>query len=111
MVMAWLERLHYSSANPLIVFGRVPFFYYVAHLAAAHLIAIGMNLVRYGQTSFLLFAPPSMGTPSQLFPSDYAFPLWTVYAVWIGVLVLLYPVCLWFSQLKQRRRDWWLTYL
>jgi uncharacterized membrane protein len=109
--MAWLEGFHFSSANPLVVFGRVPFFYYVAHLAVAHLIAIAMNFVRYGRTSFLLIAPPSMGTPSTLFPPDYGFPLWTVYAVWAAVLVLLYPACLWFSRLKQRRRDWWLTYL
>lgn len=111
VAMAWLERVHFSSANPLVVFGRVPFFYYVAHLGVAHLIAIGMNFVRYGRASFLLIAPPSMGTPSNVFPPNYGFPLWTVYAVWAAVLLLLYPLCLWFSRLKQRRRDWWLTYL
>lgn len=109
--MAWLEKFHFHFANPLIVFGRVPFFYYGAHLLLAHLIAIGMNLVRYGAKSFLLIAPPSMGGASKLFPVDYGFPLWTVYAVWVVVLLLLYPVCLWFARLKQRRHDWWLTYL
>jgi len=109
--MAWLERLHFSFTNPLIVFGRVPFFYYGSHLLVAHLIAIAMNFARYGRTSFLLSAPPSMGSPSELFPSDYGFPLWTVYAVWVGVLPLLYPACLWFARLKQHRHAWWLTYL
>ncbi len=111
VVMAWLERFHFRFNNPLIVFGRVPFFYYGAHLLLAHLIAIGMNFVRYGARSFLLIAPPSMGSSSTLFPVDYGFPLWTVYAVWVVVLVLLYPACLWFARLKQRRHDWWLTYL
>lgn len=111
LALAWLEKFHLPFTNPLIVFGRVPFFYYGAHLALAHLIAIGMNFVRYGAKSFLLIAPPSMGGPSDLFPADYGFPLWTVYAVWIGVLLLLYPACLWFARLKQRRHDWWLTYL
>ena len=109
--MAWLERFHFSFNNPLIVFGRVPFFYYGAHLLVAHLIAIAMNFARYGRTSFLLIAPPSMGSPSDVFPPDYGFPLWTVYAVWIGVLLLLYPACLGFARLKQHRHDWWLTYL
>lgn len=109
--MAWLERLHFSFNNSLTVFGRVPFFYYGAHLLVAHLIAIAMNFARYGRTSFLLIAPPSMGSPSELFPPDYGFPLWTVYAVWMGVLLLLYPACLWFARLKQHRHDWWLTYL
>ena len=109
--MAWLEKFHFHFTNPLIVFGQVPFFYYGAHLLLAHLIAIGMNFVRYGAKSFLLIAPPSMGGPSELFPVGYGFPLWTVYAVWVVVILLLYPACLWFARLKQRRDDWWLTYL
>ncbi|MGH9503059.1 MAG: DUF1624 domain-containing protein [Terriglobales bacterium] len=109
--LAGLERFRFSSTNPLIVFGRVPFFYYATHLLAAHLIAIAMNFARYGRTSFLLIAPPSMGSRSELFPPNYGFPLWTVYAVWVGVLLLLYPACLWFARLKQRRHNWWLAYL
>lgn len=111
VAMALLEKCNFKFTNPLIVFGRVPFLYYGAHLFLAHLIEIVMNFVRYGAKPFLLLAPPSMGSPSELFPPDFGFPLWTVYAVWIVVLVLLYPVCLWFARLKQRRHDWWLTYL
>ncbi len=111
VVMAWLEKFHFPFTNPLIVFGRVPFFYYGAHLLLAHLIEIGMNFVRYGAKPFLLIAPPSMGSSSELFPADYGSPLWTVYAVWVVLLLLLYPACLWFARLKQRRHDWWLTYL
>jgi uncharacterized membrane protein len=111
VVMAWLERFQFRSTNPLIVFGRVPFFYYVAHMFLAHAIAIAMNYARYHSHSFLWIAPPSMGSPSTLFPADYGFSLWAVYAVWIVVLALLYPACLWFARLKQRRHDWWLTYL
>jgi uncharacterized membrane protein len=111
IVLAWLERLHFQSANPLIVFGRVPFFYYAAHLLVAHVIAVGMNFVRYGRAPFLFLAPPSMGSPSNLFPADYGFPLWTVYAVWVAVLLLLYPACRWFARLKQQRKSWWLSYL
>jgi uncharacterized membrane protein len=109
--LGWLERFHFSFTNPLIVFGRVPFFYYGAHLLVAHLIAIAMNFLRYGPTSFLLIAPPSMGSPRELFPPDYGFPLWTVYVVWVVVLLLLYPACGWFARLKQRRHDRWLSYL
>ena len=111
IALAWLERFRFAPTNPLLVFGRVPFFYYVAHLALAHFIAILMNFARYGWKPFLLLAPPSMGSPSELFPPNYGYPLWTVYLVWIVVLVTLYPACLWFSRLKQRRHDWWLSYL
>jgi len=91
--MAWLDRFHFSFTNPLIVFGRVPFFYYAAHLLVAHLIAFAMNFARYGRPPFLLIPPPSMGSLSELFPPNYGFPLWTVYAIWIAVLLLLYPAC------------------
>lgn len=111
IAMAWLERFHFTSTHPLTVFGRVPFFYYITHLALAHLVAIAMNFARYGWHHFLLLAPPSMGSPSSLFPPNYGYPLWTVYAVWVVVLITLYPACLWFSRLKQRSHDWWLSYL
>jgi uncharacterized membrane protein len=111
LAMAWLERARLSSASPLIVFGRVPFLYFMVHLAVIHAIAIAMNFVRYGNTRFLLTPAPSMGGSPQMFPSDYGFPLWLVYAVWIVVLVMLYPLCRRYAQLKQQRRAWWLSYL
>jgi uncharacterized membrane protein len=109
--VAWLDRFQFSFTNPLIVFGRVPFFYYAAHLLVAHLIAVAMNFARYGRLPFLLIPPPSMGSPSELFPLNYGFPLWTVYSIWIVVLLLLYPACLWFARVKQRHHEWWLSYL
>ena len=111
IALALLEGSRFSPGNPLVVFGRVPFFYYVLHLALAHLIMIGMNFVRYGRAPFLLLAPPSMGSDAKLFPPNFGYPLWAVYVVWIVVLLLLYPVCRWFARLKQRRHDWWLSYL
>ena len=34
-----------------------------------------------------------------------------VYAVWLMVVVALYPLCAWFAQLKRRRSEWWWSYL
>jgi uncharacterized membrane protein len=106
-----LERFRLASKNPAIVFGRVPFFYYAAHMLLAHLVAIAINLVRYGWKPVLLQAPPSMGGPQQLFPPNYGFSLWTVYIVWAFVLLLLYRPCRWFASLKQRHHSWWVSYL
>jgi uncharacterized membrane protein len=111
VAMAWLERRQLSAANPVMVFGRVPFFFFVVHLAVIHSLAIILGLLRYGRTSFLLIPPPSMGSMRQEFPAGYGYGLWVVYMVWIGVIAILYPVCRRFAQLKQRRRDWWLSYL
>ena len=42
---------------------------------------------------------------------DDSFPLWVVYAAWIGGLLLLYPLCLWYGNLKQRNKHCLLSYL
>ncbi len=109
--LAPLERVRLSPHNPLIVFGRVPFFFFVTHVALIHLVAVAFGFLRYGGHSFLLMPAPSMGGPRQMFPSGYGYSLWVVYAVWLGVIVALYPACRWFADLKQRRRSWWLSYL
>ncbi len=111
LVMAWLERVHLSQRHPLIVFGRVPFFFYTIHLAVEHLLAILLAWSRYGSGRYLLLPPPSMGGASAAFPAGYGFPLWAVYVTWAAVIVMLYPLCRCFAQVKQKRGDWWLSYL
>jgi uncharacterized membrane protein len=111
VALAWLERLRFSLHNPLIVFGRVPFFYFVTHIALIHLVAVALGFIRYGAHGFLLLPAPSMGGPAKMFPAGYGYSLWVAYAVWLGVVAALYPLCRWFADLKQRRRSWWLSYL
>jgi len=111
LAMAWLERPRLPSTNPLVVFGRVPLFFFLVHLAVIHVLSIAMNFLRYGSTSFLFLPAPSMGGPREMFPPGYGYGLWVVYAVWIAVIAMLYPLCRWYAQLKQERRDWWLSYV
>jgi uncharacterized membrane protein len=111
IAMALLERIQLSDSNPMLIFGRVPFFYFLIHLAVIHGIAILISFIRYGRTPFLWMNAPSLGGSRDLFPADFGVSLWVVYAVWIAVVVALYPVCHRFAQLKRERRDWWLSYL
>jgi len=110
--LACLEGPRFSSRNPLIVFGRVPFFFFLFHMALAHGFAVLLPAFRYGFHSFLLLPPPSLAGPRDAFPADYGFSLPTTYLVWVAVIGTSYPVCLWYANLKNRRRDlWWLRYL
>jgi hypothetical protein len=35
-----------------------------------------------------------------------------VYAIWLGAVILLYPLCRWYADVKRRRSDLqWLRYL
>ncbi len=110
-VLGWIDRARASDSNPLIVFGRVPLFYFVLHLPLIHAIQIGMTWLKYGAAPFLFLPPPTLGTDRNAFPPDYGWSLGVTYLVWIAVVVLMYPICLWFARLKARKRSWWLSYL
>jgi uncharacterized membrane protein len=109
MALGWLARRRLSPDHPLVIIGRVPLFYYVVHFWLIHVLASAAAWLRYGQASFAwLYRPlPSMGVPRDLFPPDFGYPLWVVYAVWILVVLLLYPLCRWYAGVKARRRSWW----
>lgn len=98
---AWLE--------PLLVFGRVPLFYYLLHLPLLHAIAIGVQVARGGDATWMFGTPPepSVFTP----PEGYGYGLPVVYLIWAIAIVLLYVPCRWFAALKARRRERWLSYL
>ncbi|MFS8066603.1 MAG: hypothetical protein ACMG6S_09560 [Byssovorax sp.] len=60
-------------------------------------------MARYG-TQALSFGPNNL-------PADYGYGLPVVYAVWAAVVLMLYPACRWFADLKRQRRDLrWLGY-
>jgi uncharacterized membrane protein len=113
LALAWLDRPTLTPSNPLVLFGRVPLFYFVVHFYAAHLIADVLAALRYGGRSraFLFQPVPSMGGSRQLFPPDFGYDLWVVYVAWVLLILALYPVCRWFADLKRRRREWWWSYL
>jgi uncharacterized membrane protein len=116
LLLAGFDRIDRSFSgfwrkNPLLVFGRVPLFYFLIHFLLIHLLTIPFAYFRYGKVGFLLNAPPSLGGRGNLYPSDYGYSLLVVYGIWILVVVIMFPLCVWFSRLKERRRDWWLSYI
>jgi hypothetical protein len=91
-------------SRPLIVFGRAPFAFYVAHLYLIHTLAVALGVFQGFEASrFLTF--------SFFFPAGYGVGLPGVYAVWLLVVAALYPLCGWVGRVKARRRDWWLSYV
>lgn len=91
----------------LLVFGRVPLFYYVLHIYLLRILSILISLAFH--------QPIWHGTVIADFaqkPAGYGHGLPFIYAVWILAVAMLYRPSLWFMQLKSRHRDWeWLSYL
>ena len=108
--LAVVDRVRVSDRHPLLVFGRVPLLYFVLHIPLVHVFAIGLTWLRYGHTPFLWLAPPTLGTPRDVFPTDYGWDLWVAYAVTATAVLVLYPICLWLARLKASRGGGWLSY-
>jgi uncharacterized membrane protein len=112
LLLAWLDRATQGGrlnalGRWILVFGRVPLFYYVLHIFAIHLMALAVAVLFHQSTSWLLhgvfWAAPN--------PPGYGHGLPFIYAMWAVVIVLLYFPCAWFAGVKARRKDWWLSYI
>jgi uncharacterized membrane protein len=100
----WLPRARFF----LETYGRVPFFYYVLHIYLLHTAAVIVTLTLHGDWRFW-FGPGFIMENGA--PPNWGYSLPVVYAIWIAAVLSLYPACAWFSRLKARRHDWWLSYL
>jgi uncharacterized membrane protein len=104
LLLAAFERVRNRFTDVLNTFGRVPLFFYVLHIALAHL-AAGLLALATGYGTAVLTAS------YKTLPEDWGYGLGGVYVAWILVLLALYPACRWFAAVKRRRTDWWLSYL
>lgn len=103
-----LDRARGALARCTVVFGRVPFFYYILHIPLIHALALVVSRIRLGVVSPWLFTNHPMGNPPP--PEDYTWGLPLLYLVWAVAVVMLYPACRWFADLKARKTHWWLSY-
>jgi uncharacterized membrane protein len=111
LILAVTEHVRVRDTNPLIVFGRVPLFYYLLHIPLIHALAAVAAAVQYGRIDVMLRNPPAILGPPEGFPPDYGYGLAVVYVMWIVVVALLYPLCRWFAGVKQRNKAQMLSYL
>jgi uncharacterized membrane protein len=108
IMLALFERIDASKgfANFVVIFGRVPFFYYVLHLYLLHVMAYIVALAYHQPTHALM----NGGIFTNRDPG-YEHSLAFGYAMWLLCVVILYWPCRWFARVKERRHDWWLRYL
>lgn len=113
MMLSWFDRLDLSAPRnwlwrKIVVYGRVPMFYYILHIWLIHTLAI-LIAVAHGQAYAWLFHGAGFRGPT---PNDnYGYGLPFVYLMTTVVVILLYPVCVWFAEYKRTHKQWWLRYL
>ncbi|AOW19911.1 DUF1624 domain-containing protein [Urechidicola croceus] len=103
------EKTKNKLTDFFLVFGRVPFFYYFLHVFVIHVLAIIGLIIFGGDWRDMIVTLEDFSTNTF---ANYGYPLWVVYLVWIGVIVLLYPFCKKYMIYKVNNKDkWWLSYL
>jgi uncharacterized membrane protein len=104
MALALFDRIPGLLTRFYIVFGRVPLFFYVVHLYWIHGLAVGAGYLSG-------FDPRAFLTLLVSFPQEYGFSLPVVYGIWIGVVMMLYPMGRWYGAFKASRPYRALAYL
>ena len=106
IVLPYLENIGDRGIwKKIIIFGRVPFFYYILHVALIHAIAF-MILFASGHSWDDLDFHREGALP---YGSGHA--LWLVYVFWIIVICILYFPCRWYCKYKATHNHWWLSYI
>jgi uncharacterized membrane protein len=91
----------------LLVYGRVPLFYYVSHLYLLHAMAIVVALAFHQP---IWHGPVNADFAQRPFGYGHGLPF--VWAAWLLAVGILYLPCNWFMEFRTRHRDWaWLSYL
>jgi uncharacterized membrane protein len=110
LVLRALEAPPPRWLEPARIIGKVPMFYYLVHFPLIHLVAVIVSALGFG-TIAGMFESPTLAQYPFTPPPGWGFALPGVYVAWIGIVAAMYPLCRWYAALKQRRRDWWLSYL
>jgi uncharacterized membrane protein len=104
LLLAFIENIQNRFTRIMNIYGRVPMFYYILHFYIIHtLIIIIFYIERHTSKeieNFFFFRPDSLG-----------FPLPGVYAIWLFVVILLYPLCKKYDRYKSTHQQRWLSYL
>jgi uncharacterized membrane protein len=109
IMLVLLENVQNRLTSFFRVYGRVPMFYYILHFYIIHTVAV---IVFFAQG----FSTSEINTPQNPFlfkPPGFGFGLLGVYAVWLFVFLVLYPLCKKYDKYKTANAGskWWLSYL
>lgn len=103
-ILVWFEGWSQNGRlrTGLLVFGRVPLFFYILHLYLLRITALPVSFALYGAAA--TNPPPGPAGSAML-------GMAATYIAWVTAILILYPACRWFARVKKERRDWWLSYL
>jgi uncharacterized membrane protein len=107
IILSVTEQIANKFTAILIVYGNVPFFYYLCHW---YLIK-ALNIIVFYVSGFNNSQIVNPHRRNYFQPDGFGFNLFGVYVVWLVVILLLYYPCRWYGKYKSTHHQWWLSYL
>lgn len=113
MLLSFFREKETLVSSCFLVFGRVPMFFYLIHIFLLHTLALIFAWIRYRVFPTWIFSGnPIFNDPAYpAGPSNYGYELWVVYAVWLAVVLLTYPLCYWFMNYKKNHNNFITRYI
>jgi uncharacterized membrane protein len=105
ILLAQANKFPFAIRQVLIVYGRVPFFFFIVHLAVISITSYVWTYMSFGKGVNLAFTSPME------WPAEYSPNLWRAYFVWVVVITALYFPCRWYGEYKSKNKSWWVSYL
>ena len=109
VVLSFTENIKNKVTAIIIVYGNVPFLYYIMHFYLLRFISVIVFFAQGFHTNQIV--DPTHQNAFLFEPPHYGFNLGGVYLIWLLVVIILYFPCRWFSRYKKTHRQWWLSYL
>jgi uncharacterized membrane protein len=107
IILALVETLNGKWVDIVSTYGKVPFFYYLLHFYLIHTLLV----ITFFATNHTAEQIADTNSPFLFRPTQFGYSLWVVYAIWIGVVLVLYFPCRWYSKYKATHGQWWLKYV
>jgi len=109
LFLGLMENVQNRFTKVMNIYGRVPMFYYILHFYIIHTFVVITFFVQgFGKDDIV-----PKGAPFLFKPDGLGFGLPGVWAIWILVVVILYPVCKRYDRYKSANVQTkpWLSYL
>jgi uncharacterized membrane protein len=106
--LPWAEQARGRLVRILLVFGRVPLFFYLLHIPTIHIGCMMINYLRTGHTGSSWYAT----APDVWMPPERRWPLYLLYIEWTCDIIFLYFLCRWYARYKNAHPEKrWLKFL
>ncbi|MBD2704853.1 DUF1624 domain-containing protein [Spirosoma sp. BT702] len=107
LILSRVQGLKNGYVDRISVYGKTPLFYFLVHWYLIHPLVFVMVFLQGFKSSDLVFGS-NFGRPK----TGSGVELWAIYLIWVFIVLVMYPLCQWYGNYKERHKEQtWLRYI